>query len=45
MSKFLTYKGLAFHNYKKTIPSSENGRLVDPTPELVDRYIKDEICI
>ena len=38
MSKSLTHKGLAFHNYKKTISASENGRLVDPTPESVDRY-------
>jgi len=41
MGKSLTHKRLAFHNYKKKIPNSENARLIDHTPELVDRYIKD----
>ena len=41
MGKSLTHKRLAFHNYKKKIPTSENARLIDHTPESVDRYIKD----
>ena len=45
MGKSLTHKRLAFHNYKKKIPTSENARLIDHTPESVDRYIKDGIRI
>ena len=45
MRKSLTHKRLALHNYKKTIPTSENGSLIDHTPESADRYIKDGICI
>ena len=41
MGKSLTHKRLAFHNYKKKIPTSENARLIDHTPDSVDRYIKD----
>ncbi|AKB32811.1 hypothetical protein MSSIH_2121 [Methanosarcina siciliae HI350] len=41
MGKSLTHKRLAFHNYKKKIPTTENARLIDHTPESVDRYIKD----
>ncbi|MEA1999969.1 MAG: DUF1670 domain-containing protein [Euryarchaeota archaeon] len=41
MGKTLTHKRLAFHNYKKKIPTSENARLIDHTPESTDRYIKD----
>jgi hypothetical protein len=41
MGKSLTHKRLAFHNYKKKIPTSKNARLIDHTPESVDRYIKD----
>ncbi|KAF5411435.1 MAG: hypothetical protein C5S43_03370 [Candidatus Methanocomedens sp.] len=39
--KFLTHKRLAFHNYKKKIPTSENARLIDHTTESNDRYIKN----
>jgi hypothetical protein len=45
MGKSLTHKRLAFHNYKKKIPTSENARLIDHTPESVDRYIKDGTSI
>jgi len=45
MRKSLTHKRLVFHNYKKKIHTSENARLIDHTQELVDRYIKDGICI
>ena len=41
IGRSLTHKKLAFHNYKKKIPTSENARLIDHTPESVDRYIKD----
>ena len=41
MGKSLTHKRLAFHNYKKKIPTSKNARLIDHTPESVDRYIRD----
>jgi hypothetical protein len=41
MGKSLTHKRLAFHNYMKKIPTSENARLIDHTPESKDRYIKD----
>ena len=41
IGKTLTHKKLAFQNYKKKIPTSENARLIDHTPESVDRYIKD----
>ncbi len=41
MGKSLTHKRLAFHNYKKKIPTSENARLIDHTTESTDRYIKD----
>ena len=41
MGKTLTHKRLAFHNYKKKIPTTENARLIDHTPESTDRYIKD----
>jgi len=37
-----THKRLAFHNYKKKIPTTENDRLIDHTAESTDRYIKDE---
>lgn len=45
MGKSLTHKRLAYHNYKKKIPTSENARLIDHTPESVDRYIKDGTSI
>ncbi len=41
MGKTLTHKRLAFHNYKKKIPTTENARLIDHTPESTDKYIKD----
>jgi hypothetical protein len=41
MGKSLTHKRLAFNNYKKKISTTENARLIDHTPESVDRYIKD----
>jgi hypothetical protein len=41
IGKTLTHKRLAFHNYKKKIPTTENARLIDHTPESTDRYIKD----
>ncbi len=41
MGKSLTHKRLAFHNYKKKIPTSGNARLIDHTTESTDRYIKD----
>lgn len=41
IGRTLTHKKLAFQNYKKKIPTSENARLIDHTPESVDRYIKD----
>jgi hypothetical protein len=41
IGRSLTNKKLAFHNYKKKIPTSENARLIDHTPESVDIYIKD----
>jgi hypothetical protein len=41
IGKSLTHKRLAFHNYKKKIPTSENARLIDHTTESTDRYIKD----
>lgn len=41
MGKTLTHKKLAFQNYKKKIPTSKNAKLIDHTPESVDRYIKD----
>ena len=43
MGKSLTPKRLAFHNYKKEIPTSENARLIDLI--LSRRYIKDGIRI
>ena len=33
MGKSLTQKRLAFHNYKKKIPTSKNARLIDHAPE------------
>jgi hypothetical protein len=45
MGTSLTHKRLAYHNYKKKIPTSENACLIDHTPESVDRYIKDGTCI
>lgn len=45
IGKTLTHKKLAFQNYKKKIPTSENARLIDHTPESVDRYIKDGIRV
>jgi hypothetical protein len=33
MRESLTHKRLAFHNYKKKIPTSENARLIDHIPE------------
>lgn len=41
IGKTLTHKRLAFHNYKKKIPTTENARLIDHTPESIDKYIKD----
>ena len=41
MGKTLTHKRLAFHNYKKKIPTSENARLINHTTESTDKYIKD----
>ena len=41
LGKTLTHKRLAFHNYKKKVPTSENARLIDHATESVDRYIKD----
>jgi len=41
MGKTLTHKRLAFHNYKKKIPTTKNARLIDHTEESTDRYIKD----
>lgn len=41
MGKTLTHKRLAFHNYKKKIPTTENARMIDHTPESTDSYIKD----
>ena len=41
IGKSLTHKRLAYHNYKKKIPTSENARLIDHTTESTDRYIKD----
>lgn len=41
MGKTLTHKRLAFHNYKKKIPTTVNARLIDHTPESIDKYIKD----
>lgn len=41
MGKTLTHKKLAFQNYKKKISTSKNAKLIDHTPESVDRYIKD----
>ncbi|GCC11261.1 hypothetical protein IPdc08_01312 [archaeon] len=41
LGKTLTHKKLAFQNYKKKMPTSENARLIDHSPESVDRYIKD----
>lgn len=41
----LTHERVVFHNYKKKIHASENARLNDNTQELVDRYIKNGICI
>ena len=41
MGKTLAHKKLAFQNYKKKIPTSKNAKLIDHTPESVDRYIKD----
>ncbi len=45
MGKTLTHKRLAFHNYKKKIPTTENARLIDHTPESTDKYIKDGIRV
>ena len=45
MGKTLTHKKLAFQNYKKKIPTSKNAKLIDHTPESVDRYIKDEMRV
>ena len=39
LGKTLTHKKLAFQNYKKKMPTSENARLIDHSPESVDRYI------
>lgn len=41
IGKTITHKKLALLNYKKKIPTTENARLIDHTPESVDRYIKD----
>ena len=41
LGKTLTPKRLAFHNYKKKVPTSENARLIDHATDSVDRYIKD----
>jgi hypothetical protein len=41
IGKTLTHKKLAFQNYKKKLPTSDNARLIDHSPESVDRYIKD----
>ena len=41
LGKTLTHKRLAFHNYKKKVPTSENARLIDHATDSVDRYIKD----
>ncbi len=41
IGKTLTHKKFAFQNYKKKMPTSENARLIDHSPESVDRYIKD----
>lgn len=45
MGKTLTHKRFAFQNYKKKIPTSVNARLIDHTPESVDRYIKDGLRV
>lgn len=41
MGKTLTHKKLAFQNYKKKLPTSENARLIDHSPDSVDGYIND----
>jgi len=41
MGKTLTHKKLAFQNYKKKLSTTKNARLIDHSPESVDRYIKD----
>lgn len=40
IGKTLTHKKLAFQNYKKKMSTSENARLIDHSPESVDRYIQ-----
>ncbi len=40
IDKIFTHKRLAFHNYKKKIPTSKNARLIDHIPESTDRCIK-----
>ncbi len=45
MGKTLTHKRFAFQNYKKKLPTSVNARLIDHTPESVDRYIKDGLRV
>ncbi len=45
MGKTLTHKRFAFQNYKKKIPTSVNARLIDHTPESVDRYVKDGLRV
>ncbi len=41
LGKTLTHKKLAFQNYKKKMSTLENARLIDHSPESVDKYIKD----
>lgn len=41
MGKTLTHKKLAFHNFKRKMSTSENARLINHTPESVDKYVKD----
>ncbi len=41
IGKTLTHKKLAFQNYKKKLSTTKNARLIDHSPESVDRYIKD----
>lgn len=45
IGKTLTHKKFAFQNYKKKIPTSVNAKLIDHTPESVDRYIKDGVRV
>lgn len=41
IGKTLTHKKLAFQNYKKKLSTLENARLIDHSPESVDKYIND----